>query len=73
MEVSRVAQDLNDLKVTTTPVTQIKTDTVVVEVPAGKTFKVETTPDGEEILIGLVPVGKKWRVAITLSIVESDA
>ena len=42
------------------------------EIPAGKTFKIETTPSGQEIARGIVPAGKKWRYKIALTIIEED-
>lgn len=41
-------------------------------VPAGKTLKIETTPDGEEVLNVVVPAGKRWVVAIGVDIREED-
>jgi len=46
-------------------------DTVVL--PAGKTIKVETSPDGEEILNEEVPVGKSWTIQITVYVIEENA
>ena len=42
------------------------------DVSAGKTLKVETGPQGDEILSITVPEGKKWRANVTISIVETD-
>lgn len=39
----------------------------------GKTLKIETSPNGEEILDLTVPVGKSWDVSISVSINETDA
>lgn len=44
-----------------------------VTIPAGKTLKIETTPDGQEILAAVVPAGKKWSVSISVNIIETDA
>ena len=38
---------------------------------AGKELKIETSPDGEEILETTVPAGKSWEVTVGVSIVES--
>jgi len=40
-------------------------------IPAGKTFNIETMPNGVEIFTGEVPEGKQWRVEIALKISES--
>jgi len=40
-------------------------------IPAGKTLKIETTPQGEEILSETVPAGKTWTVSISVSVIES--
>ena len=40
---------------------------------AGKTLKVESTPDGEEHFNQVVPEGKSWAVTVFLKIVETDA
>jgi len=40
---------------------------------AGKTLKIETSPDGDEILAVTVPVGKVWEVRMHISISETDA
>lgn len=39
---------------------------------AGKTLKVETSPDGEENLNVTCPRGKQWKVTISVSIEETD-
>ena len=43
------------------------------EVAAGKTLKIETSPQGQDILDLTVPVGKKWSVQINVAITETDA
>ena len=43
------------------------------EVAAGKKLKIETAPDGAEILKITVPAGKKWTVWVNVDITESDA
>lgn len=45
----------------------------IVEMAAGKTLKIETSPSGEEILDVTVPAGKKWSVGIVVSVEETDA
>ena len=42
------------------------------EVIAGKTFKIETSPQGQDTLNMTVPAGKKWRVQINVEITETD-
>jgi len=42
-------------------------------VPAGKTLKIETSPQGDEILSATVPKGKVWSVSIVIDISETDA
>jgi len=44
-------------------------DTIIV--PTGKTLKIETSPQGEEILSVEVPAGKTWEVDISIGISES--
>lgn len=39
---------------------------------AGQTLKIETTPDGEEILCVVVPEGKQWAVCVVMQIIETD-
>jgi len=40
---------------------------------AGKSLKIESSPQGEEYLDVTVPEGKSWTVHIHLTIVETDA
>jgi hypothetical protein len=51
----------------------VRDGSAVLELEAGKELKIETTPDGEEVFAGEVPVGKMWRVRISLYIEEMDA
>ena len=44
----------------------------VVEVPAGKTFKIETSPQGEDVLIFECEAGKKLTVMVSVAIEEED-
>ena len=44
-----------------------------VEIPAGKTLKIETSPRGQDILEVEVPAGKVWTVRFNLVVDESDA
>ena len=43
------------------------------DVIAGKSLKIETSPYGEEVLDVEVPVGKAWYVEISVLITETDA
>ena len=40
---------------------------------AGQSLKIETSPDGEEILNEECPAGKAWAVYVFVKIVEIDA
>ena len=42
------------------------------DVTAGQTLKMETSPQGIDVLNLDVPAGKKWRVEINVQITESD-
>lgn len=42
-----------------------------VQIPGGKALKVETTPDGVEILNRTVPAGKTWSVQFNIEIIET--
>lgn len=44
-----------------------------VSMSAGQHLKVETTPDGEELLDAVVPAGKAWNVIVNVFITESNA
>ena len=44
-------------------------DTVTLS--AGQTLKIETSPNGEEILNEIVPEGKTWVVDIDLKVTET--
>lgn len=43
----------------------------VVTLPAGKSIKIETSPQGEELLNAEVPAGKTWTVRVTVHIEET--
>jgi len=43
------------------------------ELVAGKRLKIETTPDGAEVLDAVVPSGKVWAVTISVAVIETDA
>jgi hypothetical protein len=42
-------------------------------VVAGKTLKIETSPNGEDILETECPVGKVWSVRVLVEITETNA
>jgi len=42
-----------------------------ITIPAGKSLKIETSPDGEDILNAEVPTGKTWDVILIIEIVET--
>jgi len=44
--------------------------TEVLNIAADKHLKVETSPDGEDVLDAVVPTGKTWVARITVSIQE---
>lgn len=44
-----------------------------VNVSAGQSIKIETSPDGVEVLDMACPAGKKWTAHIFLYIDETDA
>lgn len=48
-------------------------DTGTLEIPAGKIIKTEISPLGDEIVIGTVPVNKKWHIRFIVHIEELDA
>ena len=41
-------------------------------ISAGKKLKIETSPQGSEILSITVPEGKVWKVTLTISISETN-
>ena len=43
------------------------------ELAAGEFLKIETTPQGEEVLNVEVPTGKAWYVELSVLITETDA
>ncbi len=50
-----------------------KSGCVTVDIAAGKTLKVETSPQGTEILTAVVPAGKVWTCTILVYIEERSA
>ena len=41
-------------------------------ISAGKRLKIETSPQGVEILNTVVPSGKSWSVHVDVTIIETD-
>jgi len=62
--------DLSELNVTAK---DVFTGDDTFELVAGKSLKIETSPDGDDIYEGEVPAGKKWNVTVFLKIEETDA
>lgn len=56
---------------TSQPEKTLRTGRETVVIPGGKNLKIETTPDGEEILNVTVPEGKTWSVQFSLEITET--
>lgn len=44
----------------------------IVELAAGKRLRIETMPDGEEVLDVVVPPGKHWSIGVVVSVTETD-
>lgn len=44
----------------------------VFTIVGGKYLKIESTPDGQEVLNEIVPQGKKWVISVSLLITEVD-
>ena len=51
----------------------VRDGSAILDIEAGKSLKIETSPQGEEVFSGEVPAGKVWRVRISLYIEEMDA
>ena len=43
------------------------------DLAAGQSLKIETSPEGEELLGIECPAGKKWSVIVSVRIAETDA
>ena len=61
-----------ELTKTTQPAKTVYVGVTNLGMSAGKYLKVETTPNGEEILNDVVPTGKQWTVQIRVDVVEID-
>ncbi|KKN22566.1 hypothetical protein LCGC14_0913690 [marine sediment metagenome] len=53
--------------------TKVTGEQNVITIAAGQRLTIETSPGGAEILDAIVPVGKVWTAAISVSIDEMDA
>lgn len=61
---------LNDYQ---TPACYIKSGSeAAIAVGAGQAFRVETSPDGEEVLNVTCPDGKVWSIRVIVEITETD-
>ena len=45
-------------------------DTTAFDIGPGKTLKIETTPDGTELLNETVPAGKVWKLTLQVRVAE---
>ena len=54
------------------PASLTKSGRQVIELTNPKILKIETSPDGMEILNAAVPEGKKWTVYLNLDIHEAN-
>jgi len=52
---------------------QLHGSEIVSGVAAGKSFTVETSPNGSDILNETVPAGKKWEIRVDVHIIETNA
>ena len=55
------------------PARTIKSAAGSFQVTAGQSLKIESSPQGEEILDEMCPAGKTWMVRVELSVIEQDA
>lgn len=56
---------------TSQPAKTLRTGRETVVIPGGKNLKIETTPDGQEILNVAIPEGKTWTVQFNIEIFET--
>ena len=54
------------------PAGTMKTGHDSIPMTAGKSLKIETSPDGEEVLDIECPAGKAWSVRLDVTITETD-
>ncbi len=52
---------------------RVKTGRQTLEITAGKTLKIETSPNGIDILNETVPEGKVWAITLNISVIEINA
>lgn len=62
-----------DIKWNTNPTVKNGTGSATVNVSAGQTLKIETSPDGIEVVEIVCPDGKKWSLHISVFVEESNA
>jgi hypothetical protein len=43
------------------------------ELEAGKSFRIQKGPPAEDELVAAVPVGKRWKVSVHVTVEETDA
>jgi hypothetical protein len=46
---------------------------VTMQLEAGKSLKIETSPEGDDLLDVVVPEGKVWNLSISVQVNEEDA
>lgn len=54
------------------PARTLKRGKQTINVPSGKRLKIRVAPDGDMVLNETVPIGRKWSVDLSISIIESD-
>ena len=62
-----------ELETTCLPATTKLYGEQIIELAAGKHFKIETSPAGQEILDAVCPRGKAWRVTVSVQVDEAPA
>jgi hypothetical protein len=65
--------DLLELKVVPTRVITHSGGIATLQIAAGQTLKIETSPGGDDILEATVPEGKVWNTSISVQVNEEDA
>jgi len=65
--------DLNEIIETIPERTMGASDTMVMEATAGQRVKIEASPGGTEIDLGVVPPGQKWLLKFVVAVEQVDA
>lgn len=65
--------ELENRSISATSARILKAGEETVEVTAGKSLVIETSPAGTEVLSEEVPTGKVWTATIKVDIIETDA